>query len=428
MILDKAATNPWQALASASVFIFFALTFAVPSGYSYGAALLLLTSFGYLCSQPQLQLSAEDKALMYLLLAFFLVSLSTFVLHGNELKTLDQSSRYLLFVPILFLLIKIPPSPRALWLGLIMGTLSAFGLALWQRYMQGNPRPDGFMTSAIPFGNLSLMAGTLCLAGLPWANAERHHHWRWKIALCVAFVSGLYVSLLSGSRGGWLAIPIILLIFLVAFVRRAKMRTVAAGGALLLGVLLLAGISMREEVTARYDMAVSEVQAYIVHGNAETSVGVRLEAWRAALANIAEKPILGWSYKDYDARLHELAAERRADIAVTTLANTHNNFLEVWLYQGIFGLLAFLGLFIAPFIFFCKRLRHKCPSVQALALGGACLAGSVFVFCLTQVFLGRNNGIIFYGITLVIFWGSLRALENEQPKTNSRIEDNAQFE
>src|SRR5690554_5137604 len=104
MINESLLGHRWQSLTSIGVFLFFALTFALPSGYSYGALLLLLISLAFLFTVPCLRPSAQDKTLVYLLLAFFTVSLLAFVVHGNPAKTLDQSSRYLLFVPVLLLL------------------------------------------------------------------------------------------------------------------------------------------------------------------------------------------------------------------------------------------------------------------------------------------------------------------------------------
>ena len=66
--------------------------------------MLLVISLGYLSTRPEVQLSCEDKTLACLLLVFLLVALVVFLLHQNEPKTLDQSSRYLLIIPILILL------------------------------------------------------------------------------------------------------------------------------------------------------------------------------------------------------------------------------------------------------------------------------------------------------------------------------------
>lgn len=356
-------------------------------------------------------LSGEDKVLIYLMLAYFLVACAAFLIHGNKPKTLDQASRYLFFIPILVLLLRVPPSSKAVWSGLVLGAISAFGLALWQRYAQSTLRPDGFMTSAIPFGNLSLMAGILCLAGTSWANTYPRSAKAWKLALYMGFLAGLYVSILSGSRGGWLAIPLLLTIFFITTVKKNRMKATALSGFLTLAVVISSGIVMREEIIDRYDNALAEIHDYASHGVATSSVGVRLEAWRAAMMSIADRPILGWSHKDYDTHLQQLAIENKANLSITTLSNTHNNFLEVWLHQGLLGFIAFLALFAVPLKLFSRRLRSTDHAVRAFALGGVCLALGFFVFSLTQVILGRNNGVIFFWITLVIFWGSMRDAE-----------------
>jgi len=398
---------------SFSTFFFFALTFAIPSGYSYGFALLLLASLFYFFTDTRNHLSVEDKILTYLLLAFFLTAISAFFIHQNDVNTLDQSSRYLLFIPILFLILRVSVAPTAVWGGLTIGALSALTLALWQRFSEGNLRPDGYMTSAIPFGNLSLMVGVLCIAGIAWSGTRTRYALHWRIVLYAGFLAGLYVSLVSGSRGGWLATPAVITIFGAAFLRKGNLKRVMFNSLLILPLLLALGMTMQDQIVERFQAAATEMHEYAESNNSVTSVGVRLEAWRAAMVSIAEEPLLGWGYKDYTAHVREMAIKKEVNASIMALANTHNNFLEVWLHQGLFGFLAFLALLTVPFWFFCKRLRSNDPTVQAFALGGACLLACFFIFSLTQVILGRNNGVIFFGLTLVIFWGGMRNAEQK---------------
>jgi len=392
MTTRNSKSNVWSLLVSIGTFLLYALTYAAPSGYSYGAALLLLTSLGYLTTRPRWQITAEDKAIACSFLCIFIVSAIIFFIHGNELKTLDQTSRYVLLVPILMLLLNTPPSLRILWAGIAAGSISAGIVAAWQRHWLELYRPDGFMTSAIPFGDISLMGGILCLAGMFWSNSQGRSVRIWQAALAMGFLAGVYASFLSGSRGGWLAIPATLTLFFIAFLTKKNLRQALLCLLLLVASISLIFLALRGEIMNRYDIAVLEVNQYAQHREADTSVGIRLEAWRAAIMNISEKPILGWSYQDYNARLYELAEEKKADISITSLANIHNNYLEAWVHQGIFGLLALLAMFIVPFWFFCKRLRSPNIKVQSLAVGGASLLVSFFIFGLTQVILGRNNG------------------------------------
>lgn len=413
MTRNLSRNTVWLSAVSVSIFLFFALTFVTLSGYSYGAALLFLISLAYVATRPSWNLSDEDKTIAFILLAVFAISLAIFIIHGDEPKTLDQTSRCLMAIPILLLLLKIPPRLTALWAGLAIGAISAAAVALWQYHYLGVTRPSGFMTSAIPFGDIGLMAGVLCLAGMPWAAAQARFTRGWQLILAIGFLSGLYTSFISASRGGWLAIPAVLVLFCIAFLRRKNLRRTAISAILLLAAIGATASLLQNDIEGRYDEAVTEVSQYAQHRKADTSIGMRLEAWRAAGMNIAERPILGWSYKDYENRLDVLAAEKITKSSVLELANTHNNYIEVWLHQGLFGLLALLALYVAPFWFFCKRLRSKNATVQALALGGTSLLASFFIFGLTQVILGRNNGILFFLVALVAFWGAMRCEEQK---------------
>ncbi|UHL63231.1 O-antigen ligase family protein [Paralcaligenes sp. KSB-10] len=404
-------------IASVGAFLFFALTLSAPSGYSYGTALLFLASVAFLCRRPHLSLLAEDKALAILFLAIFLISAFIFLLHGNPLKTLDQTSRYVLAIPVLFLLLRVPPSLSFVWGGLFVGGVTSVAITLWQRHWLGIARADGFVTSAIPYGDIALMIALLCIAGLFWACTLRRHAWLWCLALVLGALAGFYSFIASETRGGWLAVPPVVVLFFIAFARKHNVKwTIHAIVTLLLVVGVVLSLAPDLGIKARYDEAVKEVQMYRNQQVSDTSVGARLGAWHLALAGISEKPLLGWSYKDYDAKLDRLAAEKKIDPFVSGLSNTHNNYLEVWLHQGLFGLLALLTLYFYAFWRFCRRLRHDGLMVRVLAVSGASLMVSFFMFGMTQVILGRNNGVLFFLLTLIIFWACMR---HEEGKHNS---------
>ncbi len=400
----------WVEIASVSVFLFFSLMLSVPSGYSYGAGLLLLTSIAFLLGKPALTITWEDKAIIYTLLSVFLVSLGIFFLHQNKPSTLDQASRCLLAIPILLFLKHAPPRLTHMWAGLVVGTTTAAIVAAWELHWQGAPRAAGFVTSAIPFGNLALMMGMLCAAGLFWANNHRHGRW-WRVALLIGAASGVYCSIASESRGGWVALAPATLPFAFVFLNKRNFKKAIVGAAIAAGALSTLLVIPDSTVRIRYDEAVHEIQSYVQKHDAETSIGARLEIWNAAAINIPQKPWLGWAHKDYSAQMHRLVEERRLDPFVLNLVNTHNNYLEVWLFQGLIGLLALLALYFVPLALFWKRLQAHNLAVRVLAVSGATLIISFFTFGMTHVILGRNNGIIFFVITLAILWGCMRDAE-----------------
>jgi len=403
----------WKTAASVQVFLFFALALSLPSGYSYGAALLLLTSLACMARRPVPCLSRDDKIVIGVLLAFFLVSVALFLIHGNRARSLDQSSRCLLAIPILLLLLQAPPRLAYVWAGLAAGAAGSAAMAAWQIHWASSPveRATGFVTSAVPFGDMGLAMGVLCAAGLGWAARQGRHAWYWCLALLAGAIAGLYSSIASGSRGGWPALLPVAVLFCMAFLNKRnapKVLAAATAAVIILGAVLAAPES---GIRLRYDEAVAEIADYVERHDPKSSIGGRLEMWRAAAISIPERPLLGWSHKEYPAQLQDLIGNGCVAPYAATLANTHNNYLEAWLFQGLPGLLALLALLAVPFRLFFKRLRHGDPDVRVLAVAGASLQACFFTFGLTHVILGRNSGITFFALTLVILWACMRQTE-----------------
>src|SRR5690606_6799995 len=141
----------------------FALVFAVPSGYSYGAALLLLLALWSLYKDRHADaiwpsLSQSDKGLLAILLGYFVVSAVTIAYLENSAKSLDQSSRALLAIPILIFLVRNAFSIAWMWAGVVIGIVLSVGVAYWQLHVLGEPRAGGFL-NIIHFGNIALVFG-----------------------------------------------------------------------------------------------------------------------------------------------------------------------------------------------------------------------------------------------------------------------------
>ncbi|RTZ43211.1 hypothetical protein EKL30_10025 [Candidimonas sp. SYP-B2681] len=445
----KATTNDdvWQLASSVGVFLFFALMLSAPSGYSYGASLLLLSSVAFIAISAVATLksrklrkngvlldgsmkpgrlaplSIEDKIIVYALLSVFLAAVLVFFVHGNSLSTLDQSSRCVLAIVMLFFLLKIPPRLAFMWAGLVAGTLSAAGVAAWQIYVLAIPRATGFVTSAVPFGNEALTMGMLCAAGMFWAGTQGAYARHWRLALFVGVLAGVYCSQASGTRGGWVALLPVFALFCTAFFTRSNMPKAGAALAVVaVAALALYHAQPNNSIEIRYQEAVSEIDNYLLRRDVATSIGGRLEAWRGAGLSVPERPLLGWGYVEYRHELERLVSRKELDPFVLTLVNTHNNYIEVLVFQGLIGLAALLALYAATFCLFCKRLRAPDKTVRVLALCGASLVVSFFVFGLTHVILGRNNGITFFLVTLVIVWASMRHQERvSQRQASSHI-------
>ncbi|WP_103035928.1 O-antigen ligase family protein [Castellaniella caeni] len=404
---------------SASAAVFFLLALSVPNGYSWGAVLLLAGGLAAWVRRADAAHAGtapawtiQDKTLVYALAAMFLVNALAVAWHGDSGKYLDQGIRYLLVIPVLWGLRRVSLRLDWLWAGLVLGCLGAAGVAWWQVHVQLIGRAEGFVTSAIPFGDMALLMGFWCLLGAVLGALQRR--FAWAGFLLLGALAGCYAFIASATRGGLVAIPLLVVLAGAALLRRETIKPVLAGLAVLVvGVgVILAALPGGQMAESRYSGAVTEWQSYTQQGRVSSNtVGPRLEAWKAALKSIPERPLLGWGHPEYTRHLDSLIAQGRANPFVATLANTHNQFIELWLHQGTLGLVAFLALLLASFWYFALRLRHADITVRVLACCGASLPAGFAAFGLTQVILGRNNGVMFFVVSLAVWWAMMRQEE-----------------
>src|SRR3546814_5318236 len=119
---------------------------------------------------------------------------------------------------------------------------------------------------------------------------------------------------------------------------------------------------------------------------------------------IPQKPWLGWSERDYAGEQRKQVAQGDVSDVIVKMANTHNTYLEIWVFQGVIGVVLLIALLVTALTYFIRRLRSQDPGVQVAAVCGASLIVAYSVFSLSQVMLSRNNTLLFFLISLSVFW------------------------
>lgn len=396
-------------IVSVAMILFFAPLLSTHSGYTVGAGLLVLTSLYYLLKGPRAVLAGEDIWLIAVLFSIFAVSLFSFAYHGNRIRSMDLPTRYLLAIPCFLLMLKWPPRLSWWWSALIAGCVSAAALAFWQISVLNHTRAAGY-TGVIQFGDVGLMMASFCAAGIFWAPTQGRHAKYWQMALTIGALAGGYVSIASGSRGGWLALPFIVAVFCLAFMSRRNLKQALAALAFLGAGLMVVAWTV-PSIATRYDEAVNEVRNYQVARESDTSLGLRLEMWHSLGLMIPQRPLLGWSESDYQLELERLVGQGQVKADVLGMANTHNNYLELLAFQGVLGLVPMLGLLILAFLYFRRRLRSANRVIRVMAVCGMSLVVAYPLFGMSQVILGRNNTLMFFIVVLITTWGLIRQEE-----------------
>lgn len=416
--LAVAQRAPWpEQLVSVAAFAVPGLALWLPSGYSYGAVLLLLGALLTLHRWPRQPRDAFTWWFAASMLAMGVLWAAQ-ADPAEHFGRADRPAKYLLGAMCLFFVAAFPPRPQALLAGLVTGTLGAGAIAIWQMYGLHAERAWGH-TNAIQYGNLALcMAAMLALyAGAVWAQLG----WTAR-GLCVLGVAaGLNASVLSQARGGWLALLLAIPVLLawLAVHRRRVFKAVSLG---VVALVLLLSFANSRVLLERWERMEQEVQVYGQRGEAGTSVGQRLEHWRFAWDIARERPLLGWGFAGYMAEKAKRSGAGLYHPSIVEYKFVHNELLDQWVKLGVTGpavLLLFYALPLAMFLPLASRMqryqRDAALGAHALALRlcGTCVPLLYIGFGLTQVFFAHNSGIMFYLFMLMLLWAALRSVERQ---------------
>ncbi|MFT8276537.1 O-antigen ligase family protein [Kerstersia gyiorum] len=397
--------------SSIVVFLTGAISLVVPSGYSV-SLLLSLAGLGALCVPGFLpKLERRDKWLIAVFLFYFAVWVFEIWRDGQPSSSLDKPVRILLAIPALFWLLRYPPSGKAFWGGVAVGAIVVGLWAGWQKLVLGLERAEGF-TSTIQFGNISMLLGMLSLTGLAGWSQLQHRRWWWGVLLALGVAFGFMGSIFSGSRGGWIGVPFILLVLVRAYGK--GLRPSQLWG-LLAGVVALGSCLYFIPATGvkdRVNSAFEDVYLYVQDNNPDSSLGGRFEMWKAGVYAIQEQPLLGRGSKGYIEYRDQLIAQGKVDPIISEFTHLHNEYIDITVKRGVLGLISLLLLYLVPLRMFMRMLGEGVVQRQPYAAAGAVLCVSYMDFGLSQTFLSHNSGVMVLFFMMVIIWSLVRAAEH----------------
>jgi O-antigen ligase len=394
--------DPVQIWTGSLAFLFPFLSLVTLFGVSLGSFLFLITALISFkpCRDALVRHWPQVRWVVLAFLLHFLFVLGCALVRGANMNTVEKPARMFFAVSALAAVLAARAPRRMLWWGVIAGALAALPFVAWQRMALGIDRPGGLI-NPITFGDLALL---LALLSVTAAIDMRDNARQAGLAACGA-LAGLGASLLTGSRGGWLALLVAALLFL----RHARVL-----GGRRVGILLVAGAAVvaaawfvpASGMQARFDEGVSDVRTWVGGGNVNTRVGTRLELWKGASMLIAEHPLLGLDFAAGRARLAEYAREGRLDPVVLELPHLHNDALQALVTGGVVGFALWAAILLAPLLFFVRQLRAGPDAPHtAVALAGVLVVTSYVSFGLTEVIFWSMKGSLFYALMVFVLMG-----------------------
>ncbi|QJX01503.1 O-antigen ligase family protein [Alcanivorax sp. IO_7] len=211
----------------------------------------------------------------------------------------------------------------------------------------------------------------------------------------------------SGTRGGWVVFPLLLAVLAWAFgeglPRRRLWPLAGVLAALLIGGALLPQTGVRDRV----DEAVDNLRDY-AQGDAASSLGARLDMWRAGARLFVARPWLGWGEGGWKPAATN--GWTRASTIAASAATTSCTMIS-WTRgaAGSAGAALLLALYGVPFWLFARHLRAR-PDRRgrALAAAGLVVITAFAGFGLSQSMLRDVRGLSCYLGLVMACWCLLR--------------------
>ena len=378
------------------------------AGYS-ALAILLVSLLGLWVTRKEVSpiwQSWEKWWIFSILLFFGLIVLDVLMGYG-DISVLDSPSRLILAIPVFIYIRKVGIDIDSIWVASAIGSVLSGLYAYYQHAILGTNMAEGF-TSHIYFGQVALVLTLFSFVGL----IMNKKIWV-KGLLLISVIIGFYAVLVSGSRGGWMAISAIVVLFLSIKTNKKYFLIKLISSTVLIVTLYTAYQAPQLPVKSRVDAAVNNVIAYYQEDKVNTSSGFRLEMWKAAWMMTKDSNFLGVGEAQYHSNVERLIKEGQVDKGLSYFSAPHSQYFNSLSEQGVIGFLSLLLMMLIPLKVALRKIKEN-RGGQFSALFIAILIVSYMDFMATQETLERQLMVVIYAFILAILLGSIN---NKNPSS-----------
>lgn len=317
-------------------------------------------------------------------------------IHVNyDAKYYDAASRFWMGIPVFLLLIRLQPQVfRALDYAFPIAAIMGYVLSKDMGGRLGISTLD-----LIHFGDFELILAMLSLLSINWLGKDKPHLWILKIS---GFLFGLGVSIASGSRGGWLAIPVFIMIVVYFSTSKIALKFVVAGICATLFAALIS-ISSNSIFLHRLNQLGNEITLF-EKGELDTSTGIRWQLYKAAGDIFIRHPIFGAGPAGFAIEMKPMADAGKITPEAAELGRgeVHNDILAKTAGMGVFGLAAILAIYFVPFRMFWRATKAHSSQVSRAGIMGITFVSGFTIFGFTVEILNLTMATAFYSVTVAV--------------------------
>lgn len=392
------------------VALFFSTVLVFKKGYGYapmilGSISLIYAIFYYFKLKQKWQLSQTDKWFAFAFVCYFITFLFSILINKDSFREIDNPSRILLFIPLILLFSQFPIKIKTILYAIPLGAVVTGLVALFQKFSLNYVKPFPEIMH-IQVGNISISLATLSLVIAIYFAVQKEY----KSALFgfVGVLLAMSTSALSGARGGWVGLPIVLLTILILYRQQINKKIIFSIVAVIAIALTTLITNPKFGIEQRYNAAKSDITLYLEKNNKHTSLGARFDMWENALVAIQESPIFGHGSKGYELFKDQQIKSKQMAKSTLQFNSLHNQYLESWVKRGFIGFVGLMLVTLMPLIYFVKQLNTQGLEIKCIAILGITHILSHLFYFTSQSFLAHNSGSIFYFFVIVLFYSLIR--------------------
>jgi O-antigen ligase len=312
----------------------------------------------------------------------------------------QEPSRFLLVLPIFLMARRVGFSQDMLKWGVFLGALAAVGWAFYQKIDLGVQRAGGGTSGLIAtFGDISLILGVLTIALFqPQWRVQK----RWLLLALFGLFCGVFASLASGTKGGWISIPLLLWVMVDLMDNPTYKKRFAVLAAFVLAAVLVWWFV--PFIAERVNVIPTAIYEYFVNGHiADGSAGMRLAFWHAAALIFWENPLFGTGPATYYVEKLKLIEAGLIPLSAKMYTGPHSQLFNSLYEQGVVGAAMVYSIYVT-FILYC---RSHLANNKALAAAGILMAVGFIDFGIAEVIWDINNAGVFFTVMMALIAGKL---------------------
>ncbi|MGZ5050620.1 MAG: O-antigen ligase family protein [Methylobacter sp.] len=249
---------------------------------------------------------------------------------------------------------------------MVVSALVAVPLWLADLMVREGREPGIFMTN-YSTQSMAFIAATICCVFLLKESLSVRQKY-WLIAAVVLFLFNIFF--ISNARSGYVALPIAMVFALSCLYGFKKLPRILGAAGILLAVVVLTSTTLQQ----RIQKGLTEKSSYQT-SEQPTSIGIRMVLAKSSIALIKERPMFGYGTSSFKTTYGSYVATRYADWRAEPISDPHNQYLFVWLENGLFGLVLFLSYIVTAIR---QGLRQPLYGAMAASFLVAVCASSLF--------------------------------------------------